>query len=358
MDDSLLDPVSRLLTLREAALSLLGGEPVHAAQRLADFVVPRFADWCAVDRLEADGSIARMAVAHQNPEKVAFVRSLEERYPPDPNAPHGVPQVLRTGNAELVSEIPEEMLVNGAVDAEHLRIIRELGLRAYVVLPLVVDGNVHGALTLVQAESGRSIGERHLPCLEDVALLAALAIRQETLAESRRRAHEKSREQAHLLGEFLDNLPDPAWRCRPDGGVLRYNRRWFEFSGMDEEEALGRGWAKALDPAMTDEVSRKWKVCLADGVPFQMECRLKGADGHYHWFLVRTRPIRDAQGVVTGWIGTGTDTDALNSAAALVTAVTEQSAEALDAIAFLRKEKEDADKRVAELEAELEARGA
>ncbi len=85
-----------------------------------------------------------------------------------------------------------------------------------------------------------------------------------------------------------------------------------------------------------------------------MECRLRGADGLYRSFLVRTHPVRAASGEVTGWIGTGTNTDVLNSAAALVEAVAEQSNEALDAIASLRSAKEKAEKRVAQLEAELE----
>src|SRR5918912_2114736 len=63
---------------------------------VARLAVPRLADWCAVDVLEEDGTLNRLAVAHQDPKKIALAHELEERYPPDPEAPQGVAQVLRT----------------------------------------------------------------------------------------------------------------------------------------------------------------------------------------------------------------------------------------------------------------------
>ena len=51
-------------------------------------MVPTFADWCAIDVVE-DGRLQRVAVAHVDPEKVQLARSLEERYPSNPDAPRG-----------------------------------------------------------------------------------------------------------------------------------------------------------------------------------------------------------------------------------------------------------------------------
>jgi PAS domain S-box-containing protein len=65
--------------------------------RVARLAVPYLADWCVVDVLEEDGSLDRLALTHQDPEKVTLAQQLEERYPPDPEAQHGAAQVLRTG---------------------------------------------------------------------------------------------------------------------------------------------------------------------------------------------------------------------------------------------------------------------
>ena len=89
---------------------------------VARLAVPHFADWCAVDMLGEDGLAHRLAVAHSDPDKMAWAEELHQKYPPDPNLPHGLYNVIRTGESEFYPEIPDELLVEGAVDEEHLRL--------------------------------------------------------------------------------------------------------------------------------------------------------------------------------------------------------------------------------------------
>src|ERR687885_619693 len=144
--------------------------------RMAHLAVPYLADWGLVDILEEDGSLERLAMAHQDPEKVALARELEERYPPDPEAPQGVAQVLRTCQSELVSEIPEQLLEQAVRDDEHREILQRLGLKSYMIVPLVARGRTLGAITLVSAESGRRYGQAELELAEELARRAALAV--------------------------------------------------------------------------------------------------------------------------------------------------------------------------------------
>src|SRR5207302_5011414 len=104
------------------ASTVLGSSLDYEAtlSRVAELAVPRLADWCAVEMRTPDGS-EPLAVAHVDPAKVEFAWELQRRWPPDPNAPTGVPQVLRSGQPELYPHIPDEMLVAGTRDAEHLR---------------------------------------------------------------------------------------------------------------------------------------------------------------------------------------------------------------------------------------------
>ncbi|MBX6362783.1 MAG: PAS domain S-box protein [Gemmatimonadetes bacterium] len=143
---------------------------------LAHLVVPRLADWCAIDIAPDAGKPRRIAVAHVDPAKVQLARRLEERFPPDPNATSGVPEVLRTGRSELFADIPDETLVAGAKDEEQLRIMRELGLRSAMIVPLRTGRQVFGAMTLVAAESGRRYTEADLRLAEEVARRAAIAV--------------------------------------------------------------------------------------------------------------------------------------------------------------------------------------
>jgi signal transduction histidine kinase len=126
--------------------------------------------------LRPDGTTEQLAVAHVDPAKVELARELRRRYPRDPNAARGVPQVSRTGQAELLAEIPDTLLVAAAHDPEHLRIARELGLRSAMIVPLTARGRTWGAITLVAAESGRRYGRDDLAFAEELARRAALAI--------------------------------------------------------------------------------------------------------------------------------------------------------------------------------------
>jgi PAS domain S-box-containing protein len=145
-------------------------------QRLASIAVPEVSDWCAVDLVD-DGEIRNVAVAHADPTKVQLAQELRERYPPTREEPRGVANVLRTGQPELYSRIPEELLREGAHDEEHLELMKDLGLVSAMVVPLRAHGRTLGAITFVSSgESASRYTESDLAFAQELAAHAALAI--------------------------------------------------------------------------------------------------------------------------------------------------------------------------------------
>jgi signal transduction histidine kinase/CheY-like chemotaxis protein len=171
--------------------------------QVAQLSVPNLADWCAVDMVGEGGSLVRLAVAHSDPAKVAWAHELQQRYPVDMDAPQGVPNVLRTGQSELYSDIPEEMLVAAAIDDEHLRIMREIGFTSAMIVPLSVHGRTLGAITFVSTESGRRYGPTDLAFAEDLARRAATAIDNARLYTQAQDARRSAEEASRLKDEFL-----------------------------------------------------------------------------------------------------------------------------------------------------------
>ena len=171
------------------ASSLLASSLEYAStlSSVARLSVPSIADWCAVDIVEAGGGLDRVAVAHVDPEKVRWAEEIAERYPADPRSPHGVHEVIRSGTSLLMPEIPESLLLNAAVDEEHLRLLHELGLHSVMVVPLRCRGKTLGAISFVSAESRRSFGAEDLGLAEELSSIAALA------AENARLYHEAQR---------------------------------------------------------------------------------------------------------------------------------------------------------------------
>jgi GAF domain-containing protein len=175
--------------------------------KVANLVVPDLAEWCAVDIIERD-QLTTLAVAHTDPAKVAWAWELQRRYPPDPDAPSGAPNVVRTGVSELYEEVTDELLVASARDEEHLRLARELNLRSVIVVPLNARGRTLGAITLIRADTERRFGPADLAVAEDLGRRAAMAIDNAQLHSATRDVARQL--QRAVLPERLDGIP--GWR--------------------------------------------------------------------------------------------------------------------------------------------------
>jgi PAS domain S-box-containing protein len=202
-------------------------------RQLARLSVPGLADWCAIDILGPNGEIERLAVAHQDPEKVRWAHELQERYPPDPEAPHGVAQVLRSGEPEFFSQIPPEVLDESIGDDEELRrIVDELGLRASICVPLKARGRILGALTLIAAETHALYTQPDFELATELAHRAAVAVDNARLF----REAERGANAAQALAYVADGVV----LLDREGRVRHWNGAAATITGVAEEEALGR----------------------------------------------------------------------------------------------------------------------
>ena len=134
------------------------------------------ADWCAVDMLEADGTLQRLTVVHVDPAKIALAHELYQRYPPQPDDPDGLYAVLRTGQSQFYPDLSDSFLEATITDREQLAIARQLQLQSAMIVPLVARDRTLGAITFVAAESGRHYTPIDLALAEDLARRAALAL--------------------------------------------------------------------------------------------------------------------------------------------------------------------------------------
>jgi PAS domain S-box-containing protein len=175
--------------------------------RIAWLAVPTFADWCTIDLLDGNGVLQRVAVAHVDPAKIEIAHLLRRRFPADPNASSGLWNILRTGRAELIAEITDALLERTISDPEHLRMLRELGLRSYISAPLTTRGKTFGVVSFVTAESARIYGADDLALAEELARRAAISIENANLYRALRDAdHRKDVFLATLAHELRNPL--------------------------------------------------------------------------------------------------------------------------------------------------------
>ena len=186
---------------RARALALLSSslDLDAALQGLADLAVPGLADWCCVHLVGSDGSIGLQAVAHSDPHKAAWVRQIDVRAPLDPQAPHGVAKVLRTGESKVYSRIPDSVLSTVVPDAELLELLRGEGSLSAMCVPLIARGRTLGAISLLCGDSLQGFGKADLAIIADLARDAAVAI-------DNARLYREAQQASRIKDEFLAML--------------------------------------------------------------------------------------------------------------------------------------------------------
>jgi PAS domain S-box-containing protein len=275
------------------ASALLGSSLHHETtlSNVAALAVPRFADWCSIDMVQEDGSIRRLTVAHVDPAKVRWAEELRAKYPPDPNAPYGVPNVIRTGRPELFSEIPDELLEEAAADTPELReILRELGLKSSMCVPLVARDRILGAITFVSAESGRRYDESDLATAQDLASRAAIAV-----------------DNAQLYREAQESLAvvDAMFAAAPIGlafmdthfNYVRVNEALARINGLPAEEHFGRSLRDVLGEELASEIEPHHRQVLETGKPIldlHVQRTVPGSPRDTRNWLVSYYPVRNA----------------------------------------------------------------
>jgi PAS domain S-box-containing protein len=172
-------------------------------RNVAELAVPDLVDWCAVDLIDEAGDRAPVAVAHVDPARLALASELRNYGPARLDRDHGLGLVLHTGVSALYPEITDELLRQRAIDDRQLELLRSVGMRSVVMVPMRLGGRTLGAMTLVSAESGRVLDQFDVATAEQIASRAAVAIENSRLYSERSRI-------AHTLQQSLvpDQLPD------------------------------------------------------------------------------------------------------------------------------------------------------
>lgn len=119
-----------------------------------------------------------------------------------------------------------------------------------------------------------------------------------------RRAEAVLRDSEEHYRYSVELNPQIPWTADPQGNIIEASSRWHELTGIPVEEALGRGWIKALHPDDLPSAQQCWRRSVSSGDPLDMEYRLRLAAGSYRWFRARAAARRSEDGTIIRWYGT------------------------------------------------------
>lgn len=159
-------------------------EHARTLRNLTDVIVPELADVCLIDVLDPSGMAERLEAKHVDPEREPLMRDLRRRWPIDERSTHPSAEVMRSGRSRVLPEIPDVLLRQIARDEEHLRILRGLGYRTGMIVPLRTAGHTLGVLSLFRVgPQATPYDEADLRLAEELARRAATAIEHSRLYE-------------------------------------------------------------------------------------------------------------------------------------------------------------------------------
>jgi PAS domain S-box-containing protein len=250
-------------------------------RNVAGLAVPQIADWCAVDLFDEGGAREPVAVAHTDPTKLAMAERLRAFEPEELDPEQGLGLVRRSGEPLLYSEIPDELLVEAAADEEHLRLLRDVGMRAVLIVPMAARARTIGALTLVSAESGRTFDQGDVEFAQQIAERAALAVENARLYTERTEVARTL--QSSLLPEALPEVPGwvIAALYRPAGHESDVGGDFYDFWDVagDWLMMIGDVTGKGVGAATVTSLVRHtaWAASEFDSRPGQILARVDAA---------------------------------------------------------------------------------
>lgn len=257
-------------------------------QEIAQLIVPHLADYCRIAIVDNENNIKEINVNHKDPTKVTLAKALYDSYKDSPNSTHGIPNILKKGKPEIIKVIDDKLLNKYGASNPMVKIIKQIGLKSYMGVPLIARGRTIGAITFSSVQDNRFYTKEDLHFAEELARRIALALdnirlfqdAQEEIAEREKIAEILSLQQERLnlaqeaanIGVFETNIQTSqvVWSAQLEklyglkpGEFKGTANHWLSLIHQEDRAVVSNGFYEQIQKdAFTES---EFRIVLPDG---------------------------------------------------------------------------------------------
>ncbi|HEV2381719.1 MAG TPA: PAS domain S-box protein [Terriglobia bacterium] len=212
-------------------------------------------------------------------------------------ANHRVAEITGYAQEELLGQSYTVLLAPKSLNPVRMAITRTL-----------TEGNlISGFETEVVRKDGtiRNVAFNLSPVFAEGKIVGAAGTAEDIT--ERKLAEEALRDSEARFRTMANTAPVMIWMSGPDGGCSFFNERWLEFTGKPMEREIGQGWSKGVHSEDRKRCLGTYRSAFASRETFELEYRLRRADGEYRWVLDTGTPLFGPNKNFAGYIGSCVD---------------------------------------------------
>ena len=182
-------------------------------------------------------------------------------------------------------------------------VYQDLKLESYIGTPIWVKGQIYGTLNFSDTKVRKDFQPQERELIELMAQSIGRFIESWSIETERQQAEAALRESEARFRTVADSAPVLLWMAGTDKQYNFINRSWLRFTGRTFTQELGNGWRDGIHPEDLPHYMETYNTAFDARKGFQMEYRLRRADGEYRWILDTGRPRFLPDGSFAGYIG-------------------------------------------------------